>query len=1556
MDKYYDEFHENTETFVNNHSEIFGDIETMPLDGMDLSGIFDTEDFPTGNISAGWTLEEISRLRADIEQDSAKIRDENMDIVEIVKTRAENLLAREGEINRILLEQKIPQEQIDACFAALKSTAESFKWFNAIVESPEKYLLGHESALAVNVIKHIIETENTTGPKDLLDEYILHEALEKTALTHTQIITLTSAFFGRETYEKSGETPLGKTLRKFINAQYKYIESIQQKFSKYRALFGDENRRVIEKAVKAYDKLVNDLFQYPDILKTLVPKEFEKLRAMLEYNLVVCGSVVEAYDELAYAGRVRYRAVEVYGNVVNAVSKYPDILRTEATKGFKGLRAMFVDVDENIRDSAVKAYGKLANVVFQHPDFFKIEALKEFEKLRAMFVDKDESIRYSAVNEYDKLVEFFMQCPDLKDILEKEATLAFSMLRAMFGDTNLNVRMISRVAYGKLVKLVASNPDLFTTEAPKEFSALRVMFGDKDEDEDSRDWAVSAYDELLDAVSKHSDLTDILGKEALLAFPILRAMFGNKEWYRAEKVYGKLANALFQNPDILKIEAPKEFEVLRAMFGDKDWDVRNSAVIAYGKLVKALSQYPDFFKAEAPKECEELRAMFGDYYGSNSAVEAYDKLVNALSQYPNLFKIEAPKGFEKLRAIIEEEYGINIAAKAYGNLAESAMKYPTLTDILGKEAALTLPLWRVMLKDKDESVRKYAIKVYGNLVNAVSKNPDILKTVAPEELTRLRGIIFGDYKDLNIVVEAYGKIVNALSQYPDILKTEAPKEFEKLWYMLSLGYGHVRDSLVEAYGKIVNALSQHPDLLKIEVPKQFRVLRTKFAYRKNSLLIDSAEEAYGKLVKALSQYPDIFKTEAPKEFKQLRAMFGDENKDIRDSALTAYGMLANTLAIRYPELYTIIYADIRELVDANKNDIVKKIIKKIWEITIPMIKSILTQGNLEDWPIILSTIDEETGFKLTGDEKDYFLRVSSNNEISRNEKNLRAIEIKQRVYREFRAEEGVEINKYPIDAMKLASYIGVYELPWKNFREIMDKYYDEFHEKTETFVNNHPEYFGDIETMDLGGIDFSELKLDDEEEQPTGNISAGFSHEEETDLRKKIEQDSDKIHADNQDIVDIVKTRAEKLLAREGEINRILSEQKIPREQIDVCFSALRDPSASFKWFNAIVESPEKYLLGHESALAVNVIKHIIETENTTGPKDLLDEYILHEALERIDHKYLPHEKIIEITSAFFKRGAYSTPSKTVLGKILRNFINTLYTNNIHNKLNLFRNMLISSNSTKRHIGFTDYTALITNINSNIILEKIILQELESLRLMFLNNKNWDTVIEAYDFLIEIAFQNNKFYKEEAHKGLNALRRLFENKNYYVQLQAIKSYVKLAEKTMLVSHETLKEEALKGFAALLEILKSKNIYLVNSAVTEYGELANIVIPKYPDFFTLVYSTIRVLISNGKKDIAEKIIQKISKITMPMINNIKQNNKNEENPDDWPIILTEISEEMGFNLTGEEKNDFLITIFDNEQSKTKKSLRAIEIKQKVYRELRERRCHIKRISFRHNETR
>jgi hypothetical protein len=102
----------------------------------------------------------------------------------------------------------------------------SFNWMNAkakLVNGQEKYMIGTESALAENLVSFLIDWQKQPGiADDLVDEYILHEALERTALEHRDIIKLTTTLFGRGSFEETfnarpGETPLGTAIREFID-------------------------------------------------------------------------------------------------------------------------------------------------------------------------------------------------------------------------------------------------------------------------------------------------------------------------------------------------------------------------------------------------------------------------------------------------------------------------------------------------------------------------------------------------------------------------------------------------------------------------------------------------------------------------------------------------------------------------------------------------------------------------------------------------------------------------------------------------------------------------------------------------------------------------------------------------------------------------------------------------------------------------------------------------------------------------------------------------------------------------------------------------------------------------------------------------------------------------------------------------------------------------------------------------------------------------------------------------------------------------------------------
>jgi len=188
-------------------------------------------------------------------------------------------------------------------------------------------------------------------------------------------------------------------------------------------------------------------------------------------------------------------------------------------------------------------------------------------------------------------------------------------------------------------------------------------------------------------------------------------------------------------------------------------------------------------------------------------------------------------------------------------------------------------------------------------------------------------------------------------------------------------------------------------------------------------------------------------------------------------------------------------------------------------------------------------------------------------------------------------------------------------------------------------------------------------KIKGRREKPpiTGNVIKGFTPEEEAELRVGIMANSGAVMDQNMDIVDIVDKRCHRLLKFGGNIEFLLRTRGIPENQISRVISALKVPHEAFQWFNAIVKSEDKYLLGHESALAVNLIRYLMVREKLEGIGDLVDEYILHEALENIDWKgderRDQHHKIIDFTNLYFRQGKYEDTGQTSLGRALATFI-----------------------------------------------------------------------------------------------------------------------------------------------------------------------------------------------------------------------------------------------------------------------------------------------------------
>ncbi|MBF0216968.1 MAG: M48 family metalloprotease [Candidatus Omnitrophica bacterium] len=177
-----------------------------------------------GTISRGFDAGEIRAKSAEFARRSRDVVRKNQAAVKAAKDAAGGVLAKfEGYVPAIserLRDKGLDQGNIDRRLGEVRSALldpeSAFVWFNAVVDGADKYILGLDNALAVNLIDYLVGLEDET----FLEEYILHEALERTniegvGLSHHDIIGLTSGFYERVVLE-DGTTPLGKAMRDFI--------------------------------------------------------------------------------------------------------------------------------------------------------------------------------------------------------------------------------------------------------------------------------------------------------------------------------------------------------------------------------------------------------------------------------------------------------------------------------------------------------------------------------------------------------------------------------------------------------------------------------------------------------------------------------------------------------------------------------------------------------------------------------------------------------------------------------------------------------------------------------------------------------------------------------------------------------------------------------------------------------------------------------------------------------------------------------------------------------------------------------------------------------------------------------------------------------------------------------------------------------------------------------------------------------------------------------------------------------------------------------------------
>jgi len=237
------------------------------------------------NIGKGFTEAELRRRKEEIKRGNEAVSkaESNKKVVEDVSYRCRQLIGlideKRGSIKGILVDKlKISDDEAEKAVEKVKNVLErpetQFSWFESDVEGPEKYLLGHESALAVDIIRYLGTIEGRQGvPGNLIDEYILHEALEKMVFSdeniksarqlsgldrkmspedvkHRFIIGLTSEIFDRdkkydEAAKTPGDTPLGKALRGYIDSKAKVVETVSAARNVFSMARPEKNLNVI---------------------------------------------------------------------------------------------------------------------------------------------------------------------------------------------------------------------------------------------------------------------------------------------------------------------------------------------------------------------------------------------------------------------------------------------------------------------------------------------------------------------------------------------------------------------------------------------------------------------------------------------------------------------------------------------------------------------------------------------------------------------------------------------------------------------------------------------------------------------------------------------------------------------------------------------------------------------------------------------------------------------------------------------------------------------------------------------------------------------------------------------------------------------------------------------------------------------------------------------------------------------------------------------------------------------------------------------------------------
>jgi len=180
----------------------------------------------------------------------------------------------------------------------------------------------------------------------------------------------------------------------------------------------------------------------------------------------------------------------------------------------------------------------------------------------------------------------------------------------------------------------------------------------------------------------------------------------------------------------------------------------------------------------------------------------------------------------------------------------------------------------------------------------------------------------------------------------------------------------------------------------------------------------------------------------------------------------------------------------------------------------------------------------------------------------------------------------------------------------------------------------------------IRGEDYSDDEIDEIEREIRtldylDRLSSRYK-DEFYELTEAVRQRCRRCNEQDESIDEMISRRVAELGDDETGENGLTTEEKEALNDPEF-LKALSNPMAAFNWFETRLEGENKYFLGSEGALAIDLIRHLLAREGELSPdeKIYLTEYIIHEALERTSaikgNAVEKHRKIIVLTTKLLR-------------------------------------------------------------------------------------------------------------------------------------------------------------------------------------------------------------------------------------------------------------------------------------------------------------------------------